>query len=171
MKPRRDSGFSLVEITLALGIVAVALVTTMGLLGTGLNSQRLSAEDTTLAAMSEQVLGELRAADFDTLWDKVPGIATSKTKPAKPTAVPELTTYYFSQEGRRVEAKSDLAFYECAVTKKPDPSRQSVDPVTQVPGLGRHNLLMLELKFSAPVSVPSAQRPSQRSLHANIARY
>ena len=167
----RKAAFSLVEITLALGIAGTALVTAVGLLGASLHSQSLSAEDTNLATISEQVLGALRSADFDTLWEKVPGAATTATKPAKPDAVPEPSTYYFSQEGDPVEAGDPRAHYECIVIKTPDLSRQSVDPITQAPGSGRHNLLMLELRFSSPVSVPAKRRPNHRSLHANIARY
>jgi uncharacterized protein (TIGR02598 family) len=168
---RRTAGFSLVELTLALGIAGTALVTAVGLLGTSLHSQGLSADDTTLVTMSEQVLGELRSADFDTLWEQVPGAATPTTKPAKPDVQPERSIWLFSREGDRVEPGDPQAHYECIVKKTPDPARQSPDPVTQAPGKGRHNLLMLELQFSYPVAVPEQRRPNHRSLHANIARY
>jgi uncharacterized protein (TIGR02598 family) len=166
-----NTGFSLVELTLALGIAGTALVTAVGLLGTSLHSQGLSADDTTLATISEQVLGELRSADFDTLWEEVPGAATELTKPAAPDAEPQPSTYYFTQEGGRVEPGDPQAHYECVVVKVPDRTRQSPDPATQVPGQGRHNLLMVELKFSYPVSLPAKRRPNHRSLHANVARY
>jgi type II secretory pathway pseudopilin PulG len=57
-KSRAKSGFSLIEITLSIGIIAFALVAVLGLLPAGLNSQK----DATDQARSAQVLNDLTQA-------------------------------------------------------------------------------------------------------------
>ncbi len=55
-----SSGFSLVEITLALGIVAFVLIAVLGLFSVGLDSSRRSASDTVISQVVNQVLSDIR---------------------------------------------------------------------------------------------------------------
>ena len=58
------SGFSLVEITLALGIVAFVLIAVLGLFSVGLDSSRRSASDTAISQVVNQVLSDTRTSDL-----------------------------------------------------------------------------------------------------------
>lgn len=63
MKPplRRATGFSLVEVTLALGVAALCLLVLMGLLPTGVKTQRASISQTTANQIISQIFAVLRA--------------------------------------------------------------------------------------------------------------
>jgi uncharacterized protein (TIGR02598 family) len=63
MKPavRRTAGFSLVEVTLALGVAAFCLIVLVGLLPTGLKTQQASAQQTIANEITSEILGDLRA--------------------------------------------------------------------------------------------------------------
>jgi len=50
----KKGGFSLVEVTLALGLVSFVLVALLGLASTGLDASKHSAEDTSLVQVAEQ---------------------------------------------------------------------------------------------------------------------
>ena len=52
-------GFSLVEVTLALGICSVCLVTVIGLMPVGINTNHNSLEQTAAAAVAREVVGDL----------------------------------------------------------------------------------------------------------------
>lgn len=57
--------FSLVEVTLALGIVSFCLISLIGLLGTGLNSVRASRDNAAAGACLERIIQSLDAAQVD----------------------------------------------------------------------------------------------------------
>jgi type II secretory pathway pseudopilin PulG len=63
MKPslRQPAAFSLVEITLALGVAAFALLAILGLLTVGLKTQKASVQQTTANSIISQIVGKLRA--------------------------------------------------------------------------------------------------------------
>jgi len=63
MKPpvRRTAGFSLVEVTLALGVAAFCLIVLIGLLPAGLKTQQASAQQTIANEITSEILGDLRA--------------------------------------------------------------------------------------------------------------
>lgn len=56
--PQRDSAFSLVEVALAIGIVAFAMISLLGLFSVGFQSSQRSAESTILPLLAEQIKGE-----------------------------------------------------------------------------------------------------------------
>ena len=129
---RRDglqAGFSLIEITLAIGIIAFAFVALFGLLPTGMQTFRASVDATNDITM----LQEMNAMVQVTAWDKLDTIGVD--------------VYYFDEEGRRTDSKkaptSDPAVkarqlyqvkllvekcYQPGVTaKNPDPNRELKD--------------------------------------------
>lgn len=57
----RARGFSLVEVTLALGIAAFSLVVLLGLLPVGVDTNKASAEETSAAAILANIVADLRA--------------------------------------------------------------------------------------------------------------
>lgn len=89
LQPFSQSGFSLIEVTLALGIISFVLVSLLGLLPTGLSSFRDSMRATVSAQVSQRLIAEVRQADFLGL--------TAGTQPER----------YYSVEGIEVAAKAD----------------------------------------------------------------
>lgn len=61
------SGFSLVEVTLAMAIAAVALVTLLGLIPQGLSTMREAGDLAIGGRIHQQVLNEIQMADFDSI--------------------------------------------------------------------------------------------------------
>ena len=60
-KPHHPQGFTLIEVALALGVAAFALVAIIGLLPVGLQSNQASLEQTVAAALAANVVADLRA--------------------------------------------------------------------------------------------------------------
>jgi type II secretory pathway pseudopilin PulG len=58
----KTSGFSLVEVTLALGVAAFCLLAVLGLLPTGLKTQQAGIEQTAANTISSQIVADLSAA-------------------------------------------------------------------------------------------------------------
>ena len=105
----RTAGFSLVEVTLALGVAAFALLVLLGLLPTGLKTQQSGIQQTTANQIISQISSFLRA-DV-----RLPPGQTSKACPDPPdpsdpcdwsnlnghwqnVATPD--TMYFTNEGK-----------------------------------------------------------------------
>jgi type II secretory pathway pseudopilin PulG len=61
MIAQRRAGFSLVEVTLALGVIAFALVAILGIIPTGLRSSRDAIDDTLTALIAQDLSSRLRA--------------------------------------------------------------------------------------------------------------
>ena len=59
---RETAAFSLVEVTLALGVAAFCLIAVLGLLPTGLKTQQASIQQTTANTICSQVVADLSAA-------------------------------------------------------------------------------------------------------------
>lgn len=62
----RPSGFSLVEVTIAMGIVATVLVALMALLPYGMDSIREAKSTQVQARIANEIIGELQMADWGT---------------------------------------------------------------------------------------------------------
>ncbi|MBL9157890.1 MAG: Verru_Chthon cassette protein B [Verrucomicrobiales bacterium] len=61
------AGFSLIEVTIAMAIAAVAVVTLLGMIPQGMNTMRDAGDEAIMARIHQQVLNELQVADFDAL--------------------------------------------------------------------------------------------------------
>jgi hypothetical protein len=59
--PRRTAGFSLVEVTFALGVAALCLIVLFGLLAVASKTQQASMQQTTANDIISMILGDLRA--------------------------------------------------------------------------------------------------------------
>ena len=92
--PHRSSsvaGFSLIEVTLAIGIIAFAFVALFGLLPTGMLTFRAAIDSTNDITMMQ----EMNAMVQVTSWDKVDGLDFQRGG----------DIYYFDEEGRRTDSK------------------------------------------------------------------
>jgi uncharacterized protein (TIGR02598 family) len=83
-------GFTLIEVTMALGIISFALVALLGMLGIGLSSIRSSATEATVALISSNVASELQSGTWKTKSDAI--------------------TLYFSHSGVEMTSASDDGF-------------------------------------------------------------
>lgn len=98
----RQAGFSLVEVTLALGVTAFCLLAIFGLLPIGLKNTQASVEQTAANSILSAVAADLRATPATV----PPGQAAVSPQfsipiPANPvTAAPPTTTLYFTGEGK-----------------------------------------------------------------------
>jgi len=158
---RRKSGslppaFSLVEVVIALGVVSFVLLSMLGLLSTGLQSHRESAEDTNLAFCAETAISLLRSGGFSR--------AASETAYQETNATPD---FYFDaagqvqvdSDGKPVKFQNPESHYACTVTR----ATPTLDQPTA-------NLLYLRLKFSWPLAAPSTAR-QQRVVITSLAKY
>jgi uncharacterized protein (TIGR02598 family) len=68
---RLRSGFSLIEVTLAIGIVAIAFVAVFGLIPAGLNSAQSSMNISIASQLATRFMGELQQTDFDQLLNQI----------------------------------------------------------------------------------------------------
>lgn len=98
----RQEGFSLVEIAMALGILAFVLMAVLGLLGVGLDSSRQAQVDTMRATIARtilsRVISDLRTNTSDGYFDSF-----SSAPPA-----------YFTYDGLESAGEKDR-YYECLV--------------------------------------------------------
>jgi uncharacterized protein (TIGR02598 family) len=170
-------GFSLVEVVLALGVAAVALVSIIGLLGVALNTSSTAGHDTLMAAMTTEVLNDLRASEFDALWQATPR-SVPRANAVQPTSsiAPKDSTYYFTNEGAPFptadvsnSSKNFALLYQCVVKKTPDTTSQLLPGNPSSP----YNQFKLQLTFTWPVSASTdpAKRPNKQTIYASIARY
>lgn len=66
---RRCRGFSLVEVTIAMAIAAVAMVTLLGLIPQGMETMREAGDAAIEARIHQQILNEIQMADFESVDD------------------------------------------------------------------------------------------------------
>lgn len=100
--PGYRHGFSLIEVTLAMGIAAFSLVAMLSLFSIGLDSSRKSASDTVIPRIVSQILSESSGASAP--------------------AVDETRTFYFTEGGERTGGNSPYV-YACELRAvAPDPN-------------------------------------------------
>lgn len=86
--------FSLVEVTIALGIASFCLLSILGLLLTGLTSEKSTVGQTIASSLLSQVYSELASASGTDAKTKTLEISLSQTSMATPQ------TLYFSESGK-----------------------------------------------------------------------
>lgn len=140
--PRNSSAaFSLIEVTLALGIAAFCLLTVFGLLPLGLNSSQNAAEQTTVAGIATAISADLHGAISLSSTSAAPmisstGVSTTRfgfTIPGPASGMtpsaPKILTLYFAQDGSPVtDVNADASTatapprYRATVWIYPDPT-------------------------------------------------
>jgi len=93
--PRVIRGFSLVEISLALGVVSFALVGILGLLPVALSTFRRAIDSTVSAQIADRIANEAAQTGFDQLADRA---------------------YYFDDQGGSVQAAAAGRVYTANLT-------------------------------------------------------
>jgi uncharacterized protein (TIGR02598 family) len=118
---RYRSGFSLVEVTLALGVAAVCLVTIFALLPVGLQTTQNANQQVASADIMGGVIADLRATPLTI----PPGSATTSPKfaipiPANPVGATTTTILFFDSEGQFSSSVNSDSRYQLAISIVPN---------------------------------------------------
>jgi len=108
--------FSLVEVTLALGVAAIALLAIFGLLAIGTQSSRVAIEQSASSNLLTAVAADLRATPRTSAVSGQFTIAI----PSNPIETPIAGTLYFSSSGQPSTSLKDESRYRCTVTFLPN---------------------------------------------------
>jgi type II secretory pathway pseudopilin PulG len=163
MKRQRTSAFSLVEVTLAVGIAAFCLIAVSGLLPVGIQTNRNAKSQTRATNLMAAVMADLRA--------------TPSTKPASLQFCIPFTTspppLYFDSEGR---CSSDLAGLtsccSCCGGINWSPALQTRYQVNVTfPLTGNPNLMYADLKATWPAPATPANASGSVEMFAAFDRY
>ena len=123
---RNRSGFSIVEIALALGVAAVCLVTIFALLPIGLQTTQNADQELASGDLIGSVIADLRATPVTT----PPGNATTSPKfaisiPANPVGLSTTTTLFFNSEGQSSTSLISNSRYQLTITFLPNTGSRS----------------------------------------------
>ena len=135
-------GFSLVEITLALGIVSFGLVATLGTMAVGLNTVRDATTQAAVSNIARQLRGDLQQISFDTNSTTAVNIQSLSQ-----------TNYFYSQDG--VASASAGAHYKAAFEvggASVEGTGGSSDVATFAPESAKMVKVTLSYPQTAPVS-------------------
>lgn len=99
----RNKGFSLVEVTIALGVAGFCLLAIFGLLPAGVNSNRASIEQTAAANLATRIAADLQAA------------GTNAVSPNLSVGLDGSTTLYLREDGSQ-GSSSGNSRYRATVT-------------------------------------------------------
>ena len=156
-----QSAFTLVEIALAVGVIAFSLTAIVGLLVSALGSSKESTDDTLIAAMTKSVVSDLRQKPFTSVLS-----LAALTSP----------TIYFDGGGNRLldSSGADLtsaatalnagAIYQCTEIFSPDANTMSANATQKV------NLMHIQFTFKWPVTAASTTKNS-KIMYASVANY
>jgi uncharacterized protein (TIGR02598 family) len=125
--------FSLVELTLALGVASFCLIAVFGLLPVGIRTSQDAISETASASVLSAVMADLRATP-----------ETSTTSPQFGLTFGSPTTLYFDNNGR--SATSTISRYRLTITFPANPT-------------GTHAATFVHLKISWPAPVDPATTP------------
>lgn len=120
-KSQKLNGFSLVEVTLAMAIAAVALVTLLGMIPQGLATMNEASDLAIGGRIHQQLLNEIQMADFEVI-ERYDGMVV-----------------YYDSQGEEIEAQrggvgatppTGTVYSARIVIQPPIPDQQFIRPVT-----------------------------------------
>ena len=109
MKARSPSGFSLVELTLALGIAAFCLIAVFGLMPVGIQTNRNATSQSAATNIIASVIADMRAT-------------TSSTSPQFAITFGTATALYFDAAGQFTTSLGANSRYRVSITFPSSPS-------------------------------------------------
>ncbi|PTX93920.1 Verru/Chthon cassette protein B [Spartobacteria bacterium LR76] len=134
--------FSLVEVTIAIGIVAFAFVALVGVLPVGLQTFRRAIDASISAQITQRIINDIQQTDFDVLVD-------GHTEPF------QVSPRYFDDQGSEVKAPASAVYHV----------KTWVKPATDLPG-GSATASNGKL---ATVTIQIANNPGNRTLTTDSA--
>lgn len=138
-----QAAFSLVEVTLAIGIVAIAIIPVFGLIPTGLNAFHQAIDASVGSQIAQRIINDAQQTDFKTLIKNASGETQT-------TPFPQ-STRHFDDQGNEVkdtDPAAASAIYQALTVITPISSMPQAD--------GNPNI--------ATVSVQIANNPSKKPL-------
>lgn len=107
-----ERGFTLIEVAIAVGILAVSLVALLGLLPGGMTTFRKAMDTSVTAQIAQRILQDLQQAEFDEVVDlqNLPKDALSYCPPHFSFRAPKVAKgalRYFDEQGAEVLPKGD----------------------------------------------------------------
>lgn len=153
MRPITNRGFSLVEVTLALGIAAVSLLLIFGLLPVGLQTNQRSAEQTACVDILSAVAADLRATPRGIASSAQFNIAIPPNPVTGPTSI---TPIYFDSVGQVVTSEI-TARYRVTITFLNN-------------GGGARTATFADLKATWPAAAPVANAQGSAEMFAAFDR-
>lgn len=148
------TGFSLVEVTLALGVAAVSLVAIFGLLPVGLQTNHNAIERTSSLQMLSAVAADLRAT---------PGTGAGTSQqfqiniPSDPTAAAGSAALYFDEHGQFSNSLQADSRYRLVVTFVPNSA-------------GAHASTFVNLRLTWPAAANPANASGSSETFVALAR-
>jgi uncharacterized protein (TIGR02598 family) len=133
------SAFSLVEVTLALGVAGFCFIAVLGLLPVGVQTNQRAISQTAATGILSSVVADLRAT---------PAAATTSTQYGIALSASSTTTLYFDSQGQFATSAGPNSRYRLTVTIPTNPAGPNaatfaylrmtwpaaVDPLTITPG-------------------------------------
>jgi uncharacterized protein (TIGR02598 family) len=143
----RTKGFSLIEVTLALGVAAVSLLAIFALLPVGVKTNQVAIEQIASTDVLSAVTADLRATPVTTPR----GGATTSPRfgiaiPRNPVAANITTTLYFTTEGQFFTTLTPASRYCVSLTF-----------LSNGPGARTATLAHLSVTWPAAAAVPNAE--------------
>jgi uncharacterized protein (TIGR02598 family) len=132
--PHASQGFSLIEVTLAIGIIAFAFVALFGLLPTGLQTFRGSIDQTN----DTNILQDINSMVQVTAWKNIEKLDATKGG----------DIYYFDEEGRRTDTKDHQSTDRAVKNRRLYQVKLLVEPLYQPGTTGK----------AAADAIPNAKR-------------
>jgi uncharacterized protein (TIGR02598 family) len=141
---KRPDAFSLVEVTLALGVAAISLLAIFALLPVGVKTNHIATEQTASVDILSAVAADLRSTPVTFPRG---GASTSPRFaipiPANPVGGTTTTTLFFSTEGRHTTAFDTNSRYRVTITFAPN-------------GTGSRTATFVELKATWPAAATAS---------------
>ena len=121
-RQRRSGGFSLVEVVIALAVMASSFLVVFGLLGVGLNTFHQSKGISVSAQIAQQVFSQLQSIQFANLTGSSGSLASrSASPPASPQYTTTITstsgggttttTLYFDEQGNQLNTQTGSVYW------------------------------------------------------------
>jgi Tfp pilus assembly protein PilV len=119
-------GFSLVEVTLALGVASICLIAIFGLLPVGLQTNQDAIQQIASADILGHIIADLKATPVTTPR----GGSTASPQfainiPANPVSAPTISTLFFSAEGEFSTSANLESRYRLTITFLPNTGSRS----------------------------------------------
>jgi len=141
-----NSGFSLVEVVLAIGVIGFGVLIVLGLMPVGLNTMRQAMDNSTEMQIVKQITGEALLTPFSRLSTNFSG-----------------KTFYYDEQGIKESTASDKTRY-WAITSITSPGYPGSDNLPATTSI-TNSLKTLRLDL---VTVPSANAVSKTTNTYNI---
>lgn len=149
-KRAAHDAFSLIEVTLAIGVMAFALLAIFGLIPVGLGTFRNAKDISITSQIEEKIFSEVKSMTFDNLTN------SSRYQPASLGTVYQFPERFFTEDGTETSAADATTIYHVNI--------RVVPVTTPLEKSGGTNLSNVDL---ASVTIQVAYDPSNQKLALN----